>query len=631
MAFPYGVVMLFAHLPWVWVGALLDMVGGGEYFTYLGFRLSLLVADFAVLLVLFRLLNGQQRHVLLFYWLSPIVLYINYWHGQTDIVPVAFLMLAFLYMKRLSPRNSGIALALAVAAKLSMLLAVPFLVIYLWRSKRLRTSFTPFLGSVGGVLAVAYGAYSFSPGFQQMVLGTPEAQKIFLLSLRLGEGLAIYLTPLVYLLLLYATWRLKRINLDLLLAMTGVSFFAVVLMTPAGVGWYLWMVPFLVAYQLGADRIASWQVALFTMLLIPFHVIFAEGATVVGLGLYAGDLARAFPAVFLPHLHSLYVTLIVASGLMLILRMYRHGVTSNDYYRISRQPLGIGISGDSGVGKDTLGTAIAGLFGEHSVASLCGDDYHRWERHTPMWRAVTHLNPQGNDLMRFTEDAVRLIEGRAVTCRRYDHATGRFTRPRQVEDNEVVIISGLHALYAPELREKLHVRIYLDPDEALRRYWKLKRDTGERNHPAEQVLQSMERRRPDGETYIRPQSEGANVIFSLFPAKGGALLDHTSDEQVPISLRVLLRRGTYYAELSRTLIGLCGAQLELDILEGGAVEMVIGGDVFARDIELAARKLLPHLDDLLALEPRWEGGVTGIMQLTTIMQVDHELKARPVP
>ena len=86
----------------------------------------------------------------------------------------------------------------------------------------------------------------------------------------------------------------------------------------------------------------------------------------------------------------------------------------NLFFRLSRKPFVIGIAGDSGSGKDTLNDAITDLFGTNAVASLSGDDYHLWDRNKPSWQAMTHLNPMANDLERYANDLVSLIDGNDV-------------------------------------------------------------------------------------------------------------------------------------------------------------------------------------------------------------------------
>ena len=102
-----------------------------------------------------------------------------------------------------------------------------------------------------------------------------------------------------------------------------------------------------------------------------------------------------------------------------------------------------------------------------------------------------------------------------MTGRRYDHASGRFSLPEVLSANDVVIASGLHALYPPDLVAHLDVRIFLEVDEALRRHWKLGRDTQRRDQDAAQVIEAMARRRPDGERYIQPQAGAAELVFKL--------------------------------------------------------------------------------------------------------------------
>ena len=42
-----------------------------------------------LLIVLLLIFEKEKKGVLLYYWLSPLVIFITYWHGQTDIIPIA--------------------------------------------------------------------------------------------------------------------------------------------------------------------------------------------------------------------------------------------------------------------------------------------------------------------------------------------------------------------------------------------------------------------------------------------------------------------------------------------------------------------------------------------------------------
>ncbi len=629
LAFPYGIVMFAAHLPGVLVGTLLDRFLGLDLFAGIGFRFSLLAADLTILVVLVRLFEGHLKALLLFYWLSPIAIYVTYWHGQTDFVPVSLMMLSLLFLKREAAWPAGLAIGLAIAAKLSMVLAAPLLLLYLWNNKRLRDLAVPFTSAAILALFVVALPYLLSPGFITMAFGSPEIAKVYQLAADLGAGIKIYLTPLVYLLVLYAAWRLRRINFNLLVAILGVAFFVVVLMTPASVGWYLWIVPFLAVHQQQTGKPAAVLAAILALLLLPYHVLFSQGAAIPLADLDLSTQGRALGDILSPHLRSLWLTLLTATGAVLALQMFRRGVTRNDFYRLGGRPLGIGISGDSGAGKSTLALALAGIFGDRSVVHVAGDDYHHWERQAPMWKALTHLNPRANDLFRFTADVVALFEGETVTGRRYDHASGRFSLPEPLNANDVIIVAGLHTLYSPELVARLDVAIFLEVDEELRRYWKLARDVGRRGQAAENVIAAMEQRRPDAERYIQPQTKNADIVFRLLPINP-ELLKGTKDlRESQLRLEVVLRRGIYYEMLVRTLIGLCGLRLDVDLLEGGSmVRLTVEGDVVADDVRLAAGILIPHLDELLDRAPAWRGHMLGIMQLISLVQIDQALRMR---
>lgn len=628
LAYPYGPTMLLAHLPGALPGWLLDAITGSDIFTGIGFRISLLLADLAALSLLYRLFPRDPRKLLWLYWWSPIVLFVTYWNGQTDIVPVALLLLSLVLLRQYRATASGLALGFALAAKFSMLLAVPFVGIYLWRNKRLRSLLKPFAGGLAaGFLPQLL--WLASPGIRTMVLGTHESGRIFDFALPLGESLQLYLTPTLYLLAAYGVWRLRRMSFDLLIAVTGLSFFLVVMTTPAPPGWYLWLVPFLVAHQLQGDRSAMLLTGVLSALVIALHLVISPGAGVPPLGWYPQSAIANLSAQLSPRLLSLWMTMVVATGLVLIVQMLRERVARNDYFRIAQKPVTIGIAGDSGAGKDTLSHALTAMFGEHTVVHLSGDDYHVWDRFAPMWKGLTHLNPRANDLQRFNDDALALMDGKPVACRHYDHAAGRFLPAVQLQRNDVVIVSGLHALRMPRLSQRFDVSVYLDIDEDLRRAWKIHRDVNERGHPLENVLRSIERRALDAQRYIVPQRSSADLILKLRPVNIRQLESASSPKDLPLKLSATIRNGTYHERLARMLIGICGLHLDIELAEDSdEVEMTIEGDVSAEDIALAAGTLAPNLQEMLDIHPKWEDGMTGIMQLMALLQIEESLKNR---
>jgi uridine kinase len=421
---------------------------------------------------------------------------------------------------------------------------------------------------------------------------------------------------------------MRRISFDLLMAATGLSFFLVVLATPAPPGWYLWLVPFLVMHQLQGERTEWLLVGGFSVLLIGLHLFISGGARLPLQGLDPQIGLAIFAAHMTSQLHSLAYTAIASVGLIVLAHMLRERVARNDYFRIAQRPLSLAIAGDSGAGKDTLCRALAGLFGEHSVVHVSGDDYHVWDRFAPMWEGMTHLDPRANDLQRFSSDVLALIDGKPIHCRRYDHVAGRFNRSTRSDRNDVVIASGLHALHIAPLCERFDVKIFLDIDEGLRRSWKIHRDVQQRGHERNAVQASIERRAIDARRYIYPQQATANLVLRLQPVNARHLETQTPDA-IRLKLSAQARDCTSSERVARTLIGLCGLHLDMQpSRDSGEVEMTIEGDVVAEDIALAARTLAPGLQEMLDHRPQWLDGMSGIMQLLVLIQIEEALKRR---
>ena len=226
-----------------------------------------------------------------------------------------------------------------------------------------------------------------------------------------------------------------------------------------------------------------------------------------------------------PHTVSLIQTIMLAIGLVLVVRIWREAISRNDFFRLSRKPFVIGVSGDSGSGKDTFCNSIAGLFGDHSVLVHSGDDYHLWDRQKPMWQIMTPLNPMANDLESYSRDLISLADGKEIRARRYDHQKGKMSQLRKIKSNDFIIANGLHTLYLPILRECFNLKIFLDIDEELRRHFKLCRDVEERGHTREKVLDDFKKRESDSFRFIHPQSAFADLVLSLQPVHPRLLKD----------------------------------------------------------------------------------------------------------
>ncbi|WP_236682835.1 phosphoribulokinase [Thermus filiformis] len=219
----------------------------------------------------------------------------------------------------------------------------------------------------------------------------------------------------------------------------------------------------------------------------------------------------------------------------------------------------LGIAGDSGAGKTTISSGIARLLGVERTTQICVDDYHKYDRKQRAALGITPLNPECN-YMDIMEQHVRLLaQGEPILKPVYNHSTGTFDppvyvpAPRAVEEGgrlvpRVVVLEGLLTLYSPELRSRYHLKVYLNPEEELRREWKIKRDVAKRGYTPEQVVADIERRMPDSEAFIWPQKEHADIVVRFYRPPG-----YDPENPSTLNVRIALRHSLPRLNLTEVL------------------------------------------------------------------------------
>lgn len=177
----------------------------------------------------------------------------------------------------------------------------------------------------------------------------------------------------------------------------------------------------------------------------------------------------------------------------------------------------IGVAGDSGCGKSTFLRRLSDVFGEDMMTVICLDDYHSLDRKGRKAAGVTALDPKANNFDLMYEQIKSLKEGNAIDKPIYNHETGELDPPERIEPNHIVVIEGLHPIYDERVRGLLDFSVYLDISDEVKIAWKIQRDMAERGHTYEDVLASIEARRPDFEAYIDPQKQHADVVIQILP------------------------------------------------------------------------------------------------------------------
>lgn len=212
-----------------------------------------------------------------------------------------------------------------------------------------------------------------------------------------------------------------------------------------------------------------------------------------------------------------------------------------------KQPILLGIVGDSASGKTTLSRGVAEILGEDRVAVICSDDYHRFSRQERRQRDISALNPEANYLDIMAQHLRLLKAGESVLKPVYNHQGGHLEAPVLVAPRPYIIVEGLLACLNRGVRDCFDVKVYLEPQEELRLRWKMHRDITRRGYSEAEVRESMIRRREDSATFIHPQRLYADVVIQFHHPLNQA---HEERDDGHLSVRHIQRPTLPHPDLS---------------------------------------------------------------------------------
>jgi len=604
--FPYpSLMLLIFQLP----AFIIDLViPFQEKFTIMHailFRSVCLFFDFLILIILIRWLKNHSKKVIIYYWCSPILIYITYMHGQLDVVPLALLLVSLYFLFKENGLMCSLFLALAICTKTNIALAIPFIMIY--RAHAYKLGFVQAVKEFGLFLVVVllFNLPFLSEAYLAMVYNNEVQQKTFSAAFSFSEEKLFLLIPAVMLLLLFKMNTYKWVTKDLLLLFLAFAFGTLTLLISPMQGWYYWIIPFFIYFII---KYGGESKRLFFAINICYFFYFLLNINSDFLVLHdwqtplqhTKTLGQLF-SLKQTYLNLSFTALQTTLGLFLF-NLYARGIKPHTATKLVSQPFLIGVGGNSGSGKSTLSKVVQDLFGKSNTSIIQGDDMHKWERGHDNWQKITHLNPKANDLNKDFEDIKSLKDGYSILRKKYDHHHGKFTLPFQIKSNRLVVFEGLHSFYLKNQRNLYDLKIYLAPSDEVLLQRKLQRDVKERGKDEATVLKQIEDRKEDSQKFINTQIAEADLIISFYTDKS------------QLCLKVVLEADIDLDHLLNTLVS--GTMLEIshEFLEQNKQMVYFNGTINAEMVELIALDELQMLYEI-GINSAWKSDYYGILQL----------------
>ncbi|MBC8947502.1 MULTISPECIES: phosphoribulokinase [Xenorhabdus] len=202
----------------------------------------------------------------------------------------------------------------------------------------------------------------------------------------------------------------------------------------------------------------------------------------------------------------------------------------------------IAITGSSGAGTTTTSVAFRKIFQQLDVtaALIEGDSFHRYTRPEmdaeirkarEQGRHISYFGPEANDFGMLEKTFFEYGETGNGRCRKYLHtydeavpynqSPGTFTPWEPLPSKtDVLFYEGLHGgVVTPQHNVASHVDLLIGVVPIVNLEWiqKLIRDTGERGHSREAVMDSVVRSMDDYIRYITPQFSRTHINFQRVP------------------------------------------------------------------------------------------------------------------
>ena len=611
-SFPYHPLMLYILSPGAFLIDLFNIEN--IILTNLLFKFPLFIADIVMLLAFFKLFPSKRSKVIIFYFCNPIIIYSIYIHSQLDIIPMVLLFIGIYSLTINRLKYSALFVGLALSTKLHVLAALPLLFFYLIKSHNLREVFSYFL-IVSGLFIFFDIPFFFSEGFQEMVLFNSKQSLLFDSYLEVGK-LKILLPIASILIVYFHFFNQKRVNQDLLFFYFGLLFTALLFFIYPAPAWYVWLVPFTSIYFINNENKKK---------TITFHIIFSITYLIFFIVFYKPDYidilffgGEVNFKILNSDLSNISFTVLLSMLIAVIYAFFRYGESSNSIYK-KQSNLTVGVGGDSAAGKSSLLGKISAIIG-NQLLIIEGDGEHKWERGHKNWSKFTHLDPKAN-LIHKQEEVIRDLKfNNSIFRSDYSHKTGKFTKPLKIIPKKFIVIAGLHPFYLPKQRKNIDLKIFMNTSEDLRKHWKLLRDVSKRGHTANKVIEQLKVRNEDGNKFIAPQMEFADLIIEYFCVN--KIEVGNPNYEVKLGLKIIIDANIQVDNILNSI----KTKFVWDYNKDLKTQFLILENEPTIDFKNLANRHISNINEIIDQDAKWLNGYCGFLQLISLLMISEKLK-----
>jgi hypothetical protein len=204
----------------------------------------------------------------------------------------------------------------------------------------------------------------------------------------------------------------------------------------------------------------------------------------------------------------------------------------------------------------------------------------------------------------------------------YDHEKGKLSDLSTFNPKEFIFVSGLHPFYLPSLRDILDIKVFIDTNENLRHFWKIKRDSIERSKSINEVKQSINARENDFYKYIEPQKDFADIIIQYFNKSLDNEETIENESDIMLRLKIIIDANI---DVENILYDL-KLDYEWDYNEDLKTQYIILNEEPTINFNNFAQEKILNLKDIIYSEYNFRDGYDGFIQFILLKAIAEKLK-----